>query len=127
MVASGTVRCVRGDTGTGRPFFLVFTARSVRIPHYPRGHFINGDRRNIHNSIAIRLSSYIHHVARTLRRTNLRGSTLIVFSDSGNPILSSNCESFTIQSGTARSPTNPFQTNGCDVLRKNSHVPFVIG
>lgn len=90
-----------GDSG---PFFLCMKAGSIRIPHFPRPYFMNGDKVKCQKSTVLRFSCAMNGVLRTLRGRKLQRGALVMLDDSGNPIISSNCRSRTMRLLNSRHP-----------------------
>lgn len=68
----------------------------------------------------------MNRVVRALSGLKLSRGALVVLSDSGNPIISSNCRSHTRRLLGNRDPTKPLHNGGCDTFRKKAHVPTVM-
>jgi len=114
------------EQNKNKPFFLYYAPHNIHVPRAPNGKFLHTSECGIRGDSIEELDSVVGGFMDALKRLNLTGNTLVIFSSDNGPIFNDGYADGAVKEANGHMPGGPYRGGKYQIYEAGTRVPFIV-
>jgi arylsulfatase A-like enzyme len=114
------------EDNKAHPFFLYFATHDIHVPRVTNEKFVGSSECGVRGDAISELDWSVGQIVEELKRANLTGNTLLIFSSDNGPVVDDGYADGSVEALGDHKPAGPFSGGKYSILEGGTRMPTIV-